>query len=195
MPEEWKMIFRTRLKSSEGSRSSAFSSLPLTGCFSSVGLFVVNILLAVAGANIFILLELPDEEEKFQLKREYHLTINSSMNYIASQSWMYVKDKDMKLNETEFYDNVDSMLNDFIKLVVVGIKEKQYDGGLDTWDYDWSFPKAFLFAVTIMTTIGYGHISPKTVSGRYFTIFYSFIGIAVLLIFLGKCGGRHGCSL
>ena len=46
----------------------------------------------------------------------------------------------------------------------------------DDWEYDWDFPKAWLFTITIMTTVGYGHISPKTFGGKMFCILYALIG-------------------
>ena len=41
-----------------------------------------------------------------------------------------------------------------------------FDGANDTWDKAWTFPNSLLFTVTIMTTVGYGHISPKSDNGN-----------------------------
>ena len=75
-----------------------------------------------------------------------------------------------------------------ISFIVESIKEVKYDGEIETWDYDWSFQKALLFTITIMTTIGYGHIAPNTLLGQIFTIFYSVPGIGLVVVFSGACG-------
>ena len=77
-----------------------------------------------------------------------------------------------------------------VSYIVESIKELKYDGDIDTWEYDWSFNKALLFAITIMTTIGYGHVAPKTLLGQVFTIFYSIPGIGLLVVFLGAFGNH-----
>ncbi|XP_037082128.1 TWiK family of potassium channels protein 7-like [Pollicipes pollicipes] len=63
----------------------------------------------------------------------------------------------------------------------------QYDG-TNNWKYDWTLPKALLFTISIMTTIGYGHIAPRTSRGQIFTIFYALIATPLLLVFLTKIG-------
>lgn len=52
----------------------------------------------------------------------------------------------------------------------------------------WDLPGAFYFCATIVTTIGYGHISPTTAGGRIFFIFYAFIGIPIMGVFLVGIG-------
>jgi len=64
-------------------------------------------------------------------------------------------------------------------------RDYNYDMTED-WDYAWTFPKSLLFTVTIMTTIGYGHISPVTFLGKMYTILYALIGMPMLLIFMNS---------
>ncbi|XP_023348818.1 potassium channel subfamily K member 1 isoform X2 [Eurytemora carolleeae] len=49
---------------------------------------------------------------------------------------------------------------------------------------NWSFGQSFLFTVTIVTTIGYGHINPVTPAGKLTCIVYAILGIPFTLMFL-----------
>jgi hypothetical protein len=55
-----------------------------------------------------------------------------------------------------------------------------YDGEVEGWDYEWTFPNVLLFTITVMTTIGYGHISPKTEAGQLFCIVYALVTLGML---------------
>lgn len=57
------------------------------------------------------------------------------------------------------------------------------DGGLIT------FPKSVEFCVTLLTTIGYGHIVPVTDVGKLVTVFYGIIGIPLFFATMFKIGG------
>ena len=67
-----------------------------------------------------------------------------------------------------------------------------YDGEVDTWTKAWTFPNTLLFTITIMTTIGYGHICPKSFEGQLFTIIYALVGMPLLMLFLGNVGNAMG---
>uniref|UniRef100_A0A0K0F0B4 Potassium channel subfamily K member 18 (inferred by orthology to a human protein) n=1 Tax=Strongyloides venezuelensis TaxID=75913 RepID=A0A0K0F0B4_STRVS len=53
---------------------------------------------------------------------------------------------------------------------------------------EWSFPDSILFAFTVITTIGYGNVAPKTFGGRMFCIFYGLIGIPFTLLAIADLG-------
>ena len=62
------------------------------------------------------------------------------------------------------------------------VKNEGYDGreaGPDTVEEEpsqWSVSGSLLYSVTIITTIGYGHIAPKTGWGQIATMVYAFFG-------------------
>ncbi|XP_055903311.1 trichohyalin [Eupeodes corollae] len=52
----------------------------------------------------------------------------------------------------------------------------------------WNFVNCVLYCWTVITTIGYGHITPQTVLGRSLTVIYAIIGIPMFLILLADFG-------
>ena len=71
---------------------------------------------------------------------------------------------------------------------IVTAAGKGYDGEVEGWSYEWTFPNVLLFTITIMTTIGYGHICPQTDDGKLFTIIYALFGMPLFVMFLGGIG-------
>ena len=52
----------------------------------------------------------------------------------------------------------------------------------------WDYIQSVFFTTTILTTIGYGNISPVTFPGRLFCIFFAIIGIPFTLSVLADLG-------
>ncbi|XP_075156989.1 uncharacterized protein LOC142230234 [Haematobia irritans] len=55
--------------------------------------------------------------------------------------------------------------------------------------HEWNFARAFLYSLTVLTTIGYGNIAPRTTLGRLVTLAYAFFGIPLTLVYLSSTGG------
>lgn len=53
---------------------------------------------------------------------------------------------------------------------------------------DWSFGNSLLFVQSIVTTIGYGHITPVTILGRMVCIAYAVFGIPICIAMLAVVG-------
>ncbi|XP_078671593.1 potassium channel subfamily K member 10-like isoform X1 [Branchiostoma floridae x Branchiostoma belcheri] len=56
----------------------------------------------------------------------------------------------------------------------------------------WSFSSAVGFSLTVVTTIGYGHIAPSTDGGRAFCVVYALVGIPLYLVILDGVGRLLG---
>ncbi|XP_012527659.2 myosin-2 heavy chain isoform X1 [Monomorium pharaonis] len=65
-----------------------------------------------------------------------------------------------------------------------------HEAGLHTYSgqKSWTFLNAVVYCLTVITTIGYGHISPSTDAGRAITIVYAIFGIPMFLIILADFG-------
>ncbi|VDL72405.1 unnamed protein product [Nippostrongylus brasiliensis] len=57
-----------------------------------------------------------------------------------------------------------------------------------TGPFKWSFGSSIFFSWTAITTIGYGHIVPRTNAGRIAIIFYALFGIPLILVTIADMG-------
>ncbi|TSM77403.1 Potassium channel subfamily K member 5 [Bagarius yarrelli] len=57
---------------------------------------------------------------------------------------------------------------------------------------NWNWPNAVIFAATVITTIGYGNIAPKTSAGRMFCIFFGLFGVPLCLTWISELGKFFG---
>lgn len=92
---------------------------------------------------------------------------------------------DVKIKIMQKFTNVsgealDAYLNELRLLGVRGLPDPN---GTTT---QWTFADAVFFAATLLTTIGYGHVSPKTMIGKLICMIFTGFGIPVTLIFLAS---------
>uniref|UniRef100_A0A1I8Q5I6 Potassium channel domain-containing protein n=1 Tax=Stomoxys calcitrans TaxID=35570 RepID=A0A1I8Q5I6_STOCA len=78
----------------------------------------------------------------------------------------------------------DEDLEEFLKAVITA-----NDRGISplrnaTNEMNWSFGQALFFSSTVITTIGYGHVTPLSQTGKIFCMIYAAIGIPLTLVLL-----------
>ncbi|XP_076660316.1 potassium channel subfamily K member 6-like [Halictus rubicundus] len=56
-------------------------------------------------------------------------------------------------------------------------------------EYEWNFAKAFLYSLTVATSIGCGSITPKSTWGKIATMGYASLGIPLTVVYLSSAGG------
>ncbi|XP_017776918.1 PREDICTED: potassium channel subfamily K member 18 [Nicrophorus vespilloides] len=148
--------------------------------FSNVGIIGLVVGYAIAGA--FIFMEIEGSAEK-----PHTTNIAKNREQTAASFWNLTYTTNVLDKET-WMRNVSQILLDYQSFAVDAIRDG-YDGTDDT-DYSkqWSFSGAFLYSLTVITTIGYGNIVPRTAWGKVATIVYAIIGMPLFLLYLSNIG-------
>ncbi|XP_056151601.1 potassium channel subfamily K member 16-like [Lampris incognitus] len=79
-------------------------------------------------------------------------------------------------------------LEKFVQVILDAWEKGVNPSGNSTNPSNWDFSSSFFFAGTVVTTIGYGNLSPSTVCGQVFCVFYALCGIPLNLAFLNMLG-------
>ncbi|XP_039625293.1 potassium channel subfamily K member 4-like isoform X1 [Polypterus senegalus] len=136
-------------------------------------IFVAVLFYLVLGAFIFRVLEEPYESQQHidvYIKKSYFLLNHSCVSP----------------------EQLDELIADVVLAVGSGVDPVSVSSNFST---RWDLASAFFFSGTIITTIGFGNISPKTDGGRLFCIFYALIGIPMFGILLAGVGDHLGTGL
>ena len=98
---------------------------------------------------------MPNEEEEYLAKQKAGKDVFESQKYLARKFYDYATDKETyNFTKEVFHENVEQDIKIFISFVINQTIDFNYDGEIKGWEYSWTFPKALLFTITIMTTIG-----------------------------------------
>ncbi|KAL7648685.1 UNVERIFIED_CONTAM: hypothetical protein RMT77_000592 [Armadillidium vulgare] len=156
--------------------------------FSHIGLFIIVALYTVLGAKLFIHYEADAEKERYEAKKEAAQVVEDTVNYNAQLLWYYGDEKEFNWTFVEFNRTVYKDLLRMERFILESIENNNYDGTITGWTWDWTFMNSLLLSMTILTTVGYGNITPVTFEGMMFCIVYALIGCPIFLLFLANIG-------
>uniref|UniRef100_A0A3Q0TB14 Potassium channel, subfamily K, member 4a n=1 Tax=Amphilophus citrinellus TaxID=61819 RepID=A0A3Q0TB14_AMPCI len=140
-------------------------------CTTLTTLLVGVMLYLVMGAFVFVTLEKPKESQahKNLLKTKQDFLINNSC-----------------VTELDFHKLV------LMSAVDAGLDVRTLPANLTT---RWDIASACFFCGTIITTIGFGNLSPRTWYGQLFCVCYALVGIPMFGILLAGVGDHMGTVL
>ncbi|XP_017891152.1 uncharacterized protein LOC108631614 isoform X2 [Ceratina calcarata] len=148
--------------------------------FSHVSLVSLVVLYCLIGAYAFEALEAGHEKE---IKK----SIKDIRGDVAEHLWRLTKEVEVLIREN-WTDKALRELQNFEENLVWMMEKEGWDGSEGEDDIQWTFAGALFYSIVVITTIGYGHIAPKTKNGKVVTIFYAIIGIPLMLLCLSNIG-------
>ncbi|XP_077320534.1 potassium channel, subfamily K, member 16-like [Lithobates pipiens] len=150
-------------KKSTGKKTGKLLSGLLKSALLAAGFFTY----LLAGAMVFQMLE---QESESNVKEE---TERHRLDFLKNYTCLT-------------HDAVEHL----IKVVTEAVKQglNPLENSTSIHHTNWDFGSAFFFAGTVVTTIGYGTIAPRTPGGQMFCVAYALFGIPFNIIFLSHIG-------
>ncbi|XP_068630164.1 potassium channel subfamily K member 15-like [Battus philenor] len=100
-------------------------------------------------------------------------SITEDLNILYKENWTKLAAKE---------------LMDFQKVLLRSVRSaegQRYEPGAH---YRWTFSSSFLYALTLITTIGHGNVAPKSSVGKVVAVAYACIGIPIIMLYLSTIG-------
>ncbi|VDN59225.1 unnamed protein product [Dracunculus medinensis] len=154
-----------------------------------VGLILLLLTYIAIGALIFMWLEADNELQirRAKLKKilgVYGLIINETINLCNSDigsNHSVIIERHMRpllsiLSRAHEHDDRFTL------------KDQFWTDAEDQLVTKWSFAAAVLYALTVITSTGYDHVTPSTDPGRIFTVFFGLVGIPLMFITAADIG-------
>ncbi|XP_050430530.1 potassium channel subfamily K member 18-like [Adelges cooleyi] len=145
--------------------------------FSNLGLFGLVAGYVIVGAFVFRFLEAGNERQQRdrigRLKNDclgelWNITVR--MHVLHELNWTKLVYEPLQKFETQ----------------IISTKNIQ---GYDSKNTEqWSLTGALLYSVTVITTIGYGNLAPKTPEGKIVTMVYALFGVPLMLLCISNLG-------
>ncbi|XP_012503460.1 PREDICTED: potassium channel subfamily K member 9 [Propithecus coquereli] len=95
------------------------------------------------------------------------------------------EEEKLKAEEIRIRGKYNITSEDYRQLELVILQSEPHRAGVQ-----WKFAGSFYFAITVITTIGYGHAAPGTDAGKAFCMFYAVLGIPLTLVMFQSLGER-----
>ncbi|CAG9787570.1 unnamed protein product [Diatraea saccharalis] len=127
------------------------------------------------------------EKLEAQHEKEVKMNISKIRENTTQSMWLMTRHVPL-LNQSNWTSGVVDMLKDFENSILLEMKVRGWDGNESTEHIQWTFTGALFYSIIVITTIGYGHIAPKTQTGKVVTIFYAILGIPLMLLCLSNIG-------
>ncbi len=154
--------------------------------FSRVGLCVVVIGYVFFGGILFKGIEGSHEEKERALNHSLIYNVEYSTETLVTEIWNMTK-FEIIFHERNYTNKLKARLIEYQKSLSNAVKHG-YKGNSNPNNIKWTLPGSILYAVTIVTTIGYGHITCVTDAGKITTIFYALVGIPMMLLCMANIG-------
>eukprot|EP00079_Xenopus_tropicalis_P038142 XP_017951913.1 PREDICTED: potassium channel subfamily K member 16-like [Xenopus tropicalis] len=150
-----------------GQRWVPHNSMPSAEILKSILLAMAFMVYLLVGALVFQVLE-KEAEDTAKTDTERH-RLDFLKNYTCLTK--------------EALDHLVNVITDAVKQGIHPL-ENQTKNSHSNWDMS----SSFFFAGTVVTTIGYGTLSPRTPGGQIFCVLYALFGIPLNVIVLGRVG-------
>nr|CAH7766271.1 unnamed protein product [Callosobruchus chinensis] len=123
-----------------------------------------------------------DEARAKTVENIWDITV--SLNILYRDNWTRLAAQEITRFQNELLKSMAEEMasQQPVQVAKLGGKQVQPD------NYEWTFAKAFLYSLTVLTTIGYGNIAPRTALGKAVTMGYAMVGIPLTLLYLSSVG-------
>ncbi|XP_076594130.1 potassium channel subfamily K member 5-like [Chaetodon auriga] len=125
----------------------------------------------------------------------FYLSIGAAIFQILEEpNWKSARDK-YRLQKESILKKYPCLAKEDLEEILEIVSEAAGQGVTITGDIHrntWDWANSVIFASTIVTTIGFGNVAPKTKGGRVFCILYGLCGIPLCLVWISKLGSFFG---